>query len=91
MTPQEFEAKHYQKLLEFGDIQNKEFYDALHLISPYHIPYRSNVPLVTDLLITVDENFAYNYHARKIMAKLREVMSKDKRQGFVFLKEFSEK
>ena len=59
------------------------------MISPYHIPYK--VPLSTDLLLTVDEASPYHYHTRKLMAKLRQVMSKDKRQGFVFMKEFADK
>jgi hypothetical protein len=79
-------------LREFGDIQNKEFYDALQLISPYHIPYRGGqLSLLTDLLITVDENFLHSYHARKLTCKLRDVMSKDKRLGYVFYREFPEK
>jgi hypothetical protein len=81
--------RHHQKLQEFGDIQSKDFYEALQLISPYHIPYK--VPLITDLLLTVDEAFPFNYHTRKLIAKLRQVMAKDKRQGFVFMKEFSDK
>ena len=89
MTPADFEARLHGKLSEFGDIHNLAFYEALQLISPYHIPYK--VPLATDLLLTVDETFPYNYHTRKLMAKLRQVMSKDKRQGFVFMKEFPDK
>ena len=50
------------------------------MISPYHIPYRSGqLSLITDLLVTVDENFLHSYHARKLMCKLRDVMSQDKR------------
>ena len=47
--------------------------------------------MVTDLLVTADEEFLYGYHARKLICKLREVMAKDKRLGFVFYKEFPEK
>ena len=62
------------------------------MISPYHIPYRSGqLSLITDLLVTVDENFLHSYHARKLICKLRDVMSQDKRQGYVFYREFPEK
>ncbi|TNV73246.1 hypothetical protein FGO68_gene9908 [Halteria grandinella] len=91
-SAQEFEEAHFRKLQEFGDIQNKDFYEALQLISPYHIPYKGgNLSLQTDLLITQDESYLHSYHGRKLMCKLRDVMSKDKKLGFVFYKEFPEK
>ena len=33
-----------------------------------------NHKLVTDLLITVDEDYIYGYHARKLICKLREAI-----------------
>ena len=35
--------------------------------------------MITDMMITADEKFIHGYHARKLMCKLRDVMSKDKR------------
>lgn len=34
----EHDLRHYEKLTEFGDPQNKSFYELHKLISPYHIP-----------------------------------------------------
>jgi hypothetical protein len=45
----------------------------------------------TDLLVTADQEQINGYHARKLMCKLRQVMSKDKRLGYLFYKEFPNK
>tara|TARA_B110000285_G_C14859399_1_gene483819 strand:+ start:487 stop:684 length:198 start_codon:yes stop_codon:yes gene_type:complete len=34
----EHDLRHYDKIKEFGDPQNKVFYQAHKLISPYHMP-----------------------------------------------------
>ena len=39
----------------------------------------------------MDENFIHSYHARKLICKLRDVMSRDKRLGYVFYREFADK
>lgn len=57
------------------------------MISPYHMPhYNKNF---TDLLVTVEENFKYSYHARKLLCKLREVYLKD--PSYIFYKEYASK
>lgn len=51
------------------------------------MPYRDG--LVTDLLLTCDENYPYAYHCKKLICKLRELYSKD--EANIFYKEYSNK
>lgn len=63
-------AKH----MEFGNIiADKAAYDNVLKFSPYHMPLdmQENRP-ISDLLITADESYKNKYHARKLIAKLRE-------------------
>lgn len=83
----EFDNQKYMKIQEFGDIHSKHFYDSLQLISPYHMPHPYKIN--TDILLTVDADFKYVYHSRKLMCKLREVG--DPKTGYMFYKEYPTK
>jgi hypothetical protein len=43
----------------------------------------------TDLFICVDEDFAYKYHARKLICKLRSVYNKE--NSFIIYNEYNSK
>lgn len=58
-------------------------------MSPYHAGIIDPQRLHTDLYVCVDEENDYKYHARKLIAKLREVYHKE--NSHVFYKEFSRK
>jgi len=45
--------------------------------------------MYTDLLVCVDEDFPYIYHARKLMCKLRQTYHKD--NSWLFYKEYRSK
>lgn len=50
----EHDIRRYEKLTEFGDPKNKNFYELHKLISPYHIPIIDRDQMYTDLLICCD-------------------------------------
>ena len=85
----EHDIVHYDKLEEFGDVQNKLFYEMVRTISPYHMPVVDKEAMHTDLMLCVDDEFVYKYHARKLMCKLRDVYGKD--NSFAFYKEYGAK
>lgn len=77
------------KLMEFGNISSDiEAYKRVLGISPYHLPLRmdNNRP-ITDFLLTVDQEWPQKYHARKLIAKVREASSTD--PLYAFYHEFS--
>ena len=86
LTALEHDQRHYDKLMEFGDPQSKIFYEAHKLISPYHMPIADSRAMNTDLMICVDEEFPYIYHARKLICKLRQIFHKD--NSWIFYKEY---
>ena len=88
-TDREHDIRHFDKLEEFGDPQNPIFYQATKLISPYHMPPIVKSQMHTDLLISVDEEFPYLYHSRKLICKLRELYNKD--NSWIFYREFGRK
>ena len=53
--------------------------------SPYHLPLsmKENRP-ITDILVTCDAEWPYKYHARKLIAKLRETGSSDPMYAFYY-------
>ena len=65
------DIRHYDKLQEFGDPQNKVFYEAHKMYSPYHMPTIDETAMNTDLLVCVDEENKHKYHSRKLICKLR--------------------
>jgi protease II len=69
---------------EFGDINNKDYYDLIKLYSPYHaiLPERYN-----PILITHDENYKYKTQAYKFIAKLRKKNKLLKGSSKVYLNE----
>ena len=85
----EHDLRHYDKIKEFGDPHNKIFYEAHKLISPYHMPIIDDSQMMTDLMISVDEDFPYVYHARKLMCKMRSTYNKE--NSWIFYKEFATK
>jgi prolyl oligopeptidase PreP (S9A serine peptidase family) len=69
---------------EYGDINNKDIYNILKLMSPYEIPFASGYRYSTDLLLTYDrDNHISEAHSKKFIAKMREVNSKG---DFMFLR-----
>jgi protease II len=85
----EHDLRHFDKLAEYGDPHNRLFYESLKLISPYHMGVLDHESLHTDLYLCVDEEFPYKYHARKLVAKLREIYNKE--NSYVFYREFGRK
>lgn len=45
--------------------------------------------MMTDLMISVDEDFPYVYHARKLMCKMRSTYNRE--NSWIFYKEFATK
>jgi hypothetical protein len=85
---------HLKQLEEFGDIREREFYETMKLISPYHLCAKQEHLFETDLLLTADSDFPLIYHPRKMAAKLREVFrppvldDRDEHREFIFYREF---
>ena len=70
--------------MEFGNISaDRAAYERVLRYSPYHLPLEieENRP-ITDLLLTVDEDWPYKYHARKLMSKVREASVRDPMYAF---------
>jgi hypothetical protein len=59
------------------------------MISPYHMPMVDETQMMTDLMMTVDEEFPYIYHARKLTCKFRSIYHKE--NSWLFYKEYREK
>ena len=57
------------------------------MISPYHIPMEKKQTILTDLLISTNEEEPLAYHSKKLTAKLREVLFNT--QSFIFYKEYT--
>ena len=58
-------------------------------MSPYHMPPKYK--LLTDLLITANEDHPHGYHAKKLICKLREIFQEDKQKPYLFYKEYPKK
>ena len=72
------------KLTEFGNISaDRAAYERVLRYSPYHLPLiiEENRP-ITDILVTVDQEWPYKYHARKLISKVREVSASDPMYAF---------
>jgi len=87
----EYEELLYNKNKEFGNImQSREVYEAVQRYSPYHMFMSEDNRPMTDLLISVDEELGRErYHARKMVAKLRDVYNN--KPLYAFYREFSSK
>jgi hypothetical protein len=57
------------------------------MISPYHMPHKEKV--LTDLLVTVDEDYKFGYQSKKLICKLRELSTKD--DSYIFYREYPKK
>lgn len=78
-----------QAIKEFGNFTNRETYRNMLSLSPYHLPMdKANYRPITDLLICCEDN-PHKYHARKMIAKLREVYAKE--PLYAFFREFGSK
>ena len=77
------------KMMEYGNISSDvEAYKRVLNLSPYHMPLlmAENRP-ISDILMTVDSDWPQKYHARKMIAKVREASSTD--PLYAFYHEFS--
>lgn len=57
------EILQFDKIQEFGDPYDKEFYETMKMISPYHMPTHDKYKIGTEIYLTVDESHPYKYHA----------------------------
>jgi len=62
LTSHIFEKSHLNSTLrtqfieEYGNIEDKEIYDILRLMSPYHIPFYKDHRYSTDLYLSYDHD-----------------------------------
>lgn len=77
-----------EAIKEFGNFAKPEDYRAILNLSPYHLPVDPSMRPITDLLICCGDNPS-KYHARKMVARIREVFAHD--PLFAFYREFGSK
>ena len=72
------------KLMEFGNIvASTDAYERLLKYSPYHmsLDMDENRP-ISDVMMTCDAEWPYKYHARKMIAKVRDASYYDPMYAF---------